>query len=329
MEFTQLIDLWLVVLPFLGTAVLGAWAVGHCSKHGMVVGVSERSSHVVPTPTGGGIALVAVIALGWAVLLAFFPLPQKDFLVALLVWSLPVALMGWWDDKYNLPILQRMAVYGVAVAGALCFLPQLFDFVPVWVEKPILFLAWVWFVNLYNFIDGIDGYATSQTAFMGLAIALVVPSLKPLALVVMASALGFLRVNWMPAKIFMGDVGSTFLGFIIGGLLLVGVADNTWEAAFTLFTLTLVISADTTWTLFRRLRRGEPVMQPHKTFWFHRAVKLGFSHAEVARRQIGLNILLLLAAGIGVLSGLPALSLLLGLIVVGFAGYTLAQYEKA
>ncbi|MFZ2587679.1 MAG: hypothetical protein WAZ18_06160, partial [Alphaproteobacteria bacterium] len=263
----QMWDTLLIVVPFFMVALLGRLVVPWCVAQGMVAGLEERRAHSTPTPHGGGVVLVVLgVPLG-LVAVWFFQLPYGWFLTTLLLASVVVAGVGYLDDKHEISARWRLAVHLVAVAVGLWFLPPLFDFMPLWMDKLILWLAWGWFVNLFNFMDGADGLASAEAAFLALVVALLVPVFKPLALLLMGLSMGFLTMNWQPAKVFLGDVGSTWLGYVLGGLLLVACADDTWVVAWPLFACTLVFTADATWTLVRRMLEGHKPWVPHRTCW--------------------------------------------------------------
>ena len=148
-------------------------------------------------------------------------------------------------------------------------------------------LLWVWFVNLYNFMDGIDGLAGSETAAIGIGLALFAvvgtggdPALAAPAAAIAAAAIGFLVWNWAPARIFLGDVGSVPLGYLLGFLLLATAARGYWKFALI---LPLYFLADATITLLRRLARGERVWLPHREHFYQQAVQRGLGHAAVVR----------------------------------------------
>jgi UDP-N-acetylmuramyl pentapeptide phosphotransferase/UDP-N-acetylglucosamine-1-phosphate transferase len=163
----------------------------------------------------------------------------------------------------------------------------------------VLFLAWLWFVNLYNFIDGIDGIAGSLTAMAGLGIVFVAmaagldPVLPLLAAATGGAALGFLAWNWHPARIFLGDVGSVPLGFVVGGLLILLACRGEWAAALILPGYAL---GDATLTLLGRMVRGERFWRPHREHFYQRAVQGGLSHDAVVRRILLVQTMLLLLA---------------------------------
>jgi UDP-N-acetylmuramyl pentapeptide phosphotransferase/UDP-N-acetylglucosamine-1-phosphate transferase len=315
--------------------VLAPYMVAFCTKRGLVAAITARSLHAKPMPHGGGIILPLIVVPLGLVWVGVFNPPYAMFLTVLLLASLAVAYIGWRDDHTDVSPLLRMLVHLAAVGVALVFLPPLFDIfpqqwvAPVWAEKILLLLAWGWFVSLYNFMDGADGLASSQAVFLGLGVALLYPPLAPLALMIAASASAFLRVNAPPARIFMGDGCSTWLGFMFGGLLALAAADNTWQYLWPALTLPLVFCADATSTLVRRLAQGYKPWVPHKTFWFHRALALGLSHGQLLVAVAGLNVLLLALALVSLHSGWAEVGFVGGiLLMVGTACY-IRSLEKA
>lgn len=304
------------------------WLVGFCRRQGFVAAITARSSHSRPTPHGGGIVFPVVVVPLALWLVWFWPLPFRSYLSVLLMGSLLVAYVSWLDDRHELSARARLLVHLIAVAIALFLLPRLFDFAPIWLEKLVLMLAWGWFVNLYNFMDGADGLSTTQAICMALGLALLVPPLAPLALVIAAAAAGFLRVNWHPAKLFMGDIGSTWLGYMLGGLYLVAAVDDTVNVIWSLATLALVFCADATATLIRRLAHGHKPWEPHKTFWFHRYLALGNKHARLARRVAALNLGLFAIAYGSYRWGHPVLGFAAGLLVMAAVACYIRGQER-
>jgi UDP-N-acetylmuramyl pentapeptide phosphotransferase/UDP-N-acetylglucosamine-1-phosphate transferase len=328
----------LLVGPAALVAVLGPATVRWCRARGLVVPVDARRAHKTPTPHGGGVLLVAVATPCLLALVAFWPHSwpglavapfDRAFVLALTLAALPVALVGWLDDVAEVRPSIRLAVHLAAVAVAVALLPPLFDFMPLYVEKIVLVLAWGWFVNLVNFMNGADGLVETQVVWASVGLVLLEPQLAPVALVLAGVTLGFLRVNWHPAKVFLGDVGSTWLGFMLGGLLLAGVVDNTWYSMWPLAVLVLPLCLDATSTLVRRIAGGYPVWQPHKTFWFHRILALGWRHDELVWGLLGLNVLLALFILAEVHSGVRGLSLALGLALGGLVMYTVRYTENS
>ena len=300
-----------------------------CRRMGMVSQVTERSSHSIPTPHGGGIILPLVVSPVGLALTWLWPLPFKGYLSVLMLGGLFVAYVSWLDDRHELSPRVRLACHLMAVAITLFLLPQLFDFMPLWLEKFILIFGWAWFVNLYNFMDGADGHATSNAIALGLGLAVIVPVFAPLALVLAVACIGFLRVNGPPAKVFMGDVGATWLGYLIAGLFLLAAVDDTFNVIWPLATLPLVFAMDATTTLIRRVMQGHQPWQPHKTFWFHRFLALGYTHRQLITRVAVLNVILFLCAWSGYALNLPAAGFFAGMLVLCAAACYIRAREKA
>lgn len=323
----QLADTLLFLAPFIIMAALGRYVVAWCVKRGLFAGADDRRAHASTTPHGGGILMVLVgVPLALAAV-HFFDLPYPLFLNTLFIASVPVALVGLWDDMHEVPPFLRLLVHLPMVAVGLVFLPQMFDMVPLWMDRLFFLLAWGWFVNLFNFMDGADGYASSQATFLFLALGVLVAPFKPLAIVLAGTSMGFLTINWQPAKVYLGDVGSTWLGYVLGGLLLVACADDTWTIAWPLFITTLVFTADATWTLLRRTLSGHAPWVPHNEFWFHRVLRLGYSHSQLVARAMGVNMLLLLIAIFTLAMGAPSFALPLGVALIVYTGYKVRQME--
>ena len=262
---------------------------------------NERSSHVTPTPKGGGIAVVAAVLAGWVGI--SWDTPAAAISLSVAAAALALAAFSWLDDLKGLSPLWRLLGQGVAVAFVLSFTPSVKPFfgglLPGALDGLAAGLLWLWFINLFNFMDGIDGLAGVETAALGLGIALVAaaagmsPAFVIYGLALLAGALGFLWWNWHPARIFLGDVGSVPLGFLIGWLLLVLVKNGHWQAALI---LPLYYLADATITLIRRVLRGEKVWQAHREHFYQQAVIRGLSHADVVRHVLALNLVLVLLA---------------------------------
>ncbi len=324
---TTLLDIALILVPFIIVAAVAPRVIGFCRDYDLISDIDNRRAHKNPTPHGGGILLVAIIVPMGLLIAWLTNMPHKLFFTVMLLASLPIAYMGWLDDHKNQNPILRLATHILCASVAMIFMPPLFDFVPLVVEKVILVLAWAWFVNLYNFMDGLDGLATSEAIFLGIAIALFAAPFKPFAAMVAGTCFGFLRVNWSPAKVFLGDVGSTFLGFILGGLLFVSLADNTWQMVYPIFTLTLVFTLDTTYTLIKRVLQGHKPWVPHRDFWFHRAAKLGYSHAQIVGRIALLNFGLLCVAIFGLALGLGPITILLGIVLLVWPAYKIRKME--
>jgi UDP-N-acetylmuramyl pentapeptide phosphotransferase/UDP-N-acetylglucosamine-1-phosphate transferase len=260
---------------------------------------NERSSHKAPTPRGGGIAVLAVLLPAWALI--------EPQLWPQLLGALALAAMGWWDDLRGISPWPRLLVQVAAVAfGLWCMrpfadgqftgglLPQPFDAI-------LAALAWLWFVNLFNFMDGIDGIAGSEAASIGFGLAVVAlwiggfGDLDQLALALVGTALGFLYWNWHPARIFLGDVGSQALGYLLGFLLLRAAGDGAWAAALI---LPLYFWVDATWTLVSRALARENIFAAHARHFYQQSLRLGRRHDQVTGAiLIGNAALILFALG--------------------------------
>jgi UDP-N-acetylmuramyl pentapeptide phosphotransferase/UDP-N-acetylglucosamine-1-phosphate transferase len=260
---------------------------------------NDRSSHVELTPRGGGIATTAGMLLG---LIAWMAL-QSEPVMALVVLGMAVlALVSWLDDRSGgLPVGIRLGAQAISVGVVMAMLPLettvTQGLVPVWLERVVLWFAWMWFTNLFNFMDGINGITGVEMVTVGAGFALI-GALSPLGdgtvgLIVAAAALGFLPWNWGKAKVFLGDVGSVPAGYLLGGLLLGLALAGHWAAALI---LPMYYWVDATFTLLRRLLRGEKVWQAHRSHFYQQAARKLGSHAAVAARIGGLNLLLVVLA---------------------------------
>jgi UDP-N-acetylmuramyl pentapeptide phosphotransferase/UDP-N-acetylglucosamine-1-phosphate transferase len=290
-----------------GWAAWGATAVAlrFLRERAILDHPNQRSSHRQPTPRGGGIAVVPVVLVAWIVFGMAFGATVLHWIV--IVAAACLAAVSWLDDIYDLHAGPRFASHVLAVAVVLALLPAerlVFQgALPLPLDRLAAGLLWVWFVNLYNFMDGIDGITGVETASIGggiTAVALLGSGLSaagmpmaPLGLALSAAALGFLRWNWHPAQIFMGDVGSVPLGFLTGWLLIAAAASGAWAAALILPAYYL---ADATITLIRRATRLEPVWRAHREHAYQRAVAAGQSHGAVSAAIGSLDLALIALA---------------------------------
>ena len=293
---------------------------------------NQRSSHTVPTPRGGGVGIVAAWLLGLGLLTATGRL-DPQFSLPLGVGGAVIALLGWWDDLAGLRPVTRLIVQCVVAVWTVAWLggfPELrlgagdVALGPWGVFPSILGL--VWLTNLYNFMDGIDGLAGSEAVTAGATAALLfasadAPGLAALSALLAAGAAGFLIWNWPPARIFMGDVGSTFLGYAFGAIALAGDRATGIPATLLLLPLAVFIM-DATWTLLRRLIRGERVYEAHRSHVYQRLVHYGWSHARVTLTVVMCNLGLAASAWIALrrLDLLP--TILAGItLFLGVAGW--------
>lgn len=259
----------------------------------MIDAPNERSSHVKPTPKGGGLGFFIVFTF-ILIVLYFQGNPFKSLAGPLLFGGPVVVLLGWLDDRFNLSaafrlgvhLLVAVVIYGLvtrwfAIEFSISFLPNIFflNF-----GFCILFISW--FINLYNFMDGADGLAAT-TAIVGsslLALICFLHGIEQLAVIYLLLAYtvgGFLALNWQPARIFMGDTGSYFLGFIFASMALICkvLAHISFYIHIIIFGMFIV---DATYTLGMRALRRQQVFQAHRQFAFHKLIAKGYSHAQIA-----------------------------------------------
>jgi UDP-GlcNAc:undecaprenyl-phosphate GlcNAc-1-phosphate transferase len=247
---------------------------------------NDRSLHTQPVPRIGGLGVIG--GIGMAVLLSW----QLDVAVLLFaVFSL--AMLSALDDVWGLPVWLRLTVH-VAVAGAFLYVEGM----DVGWLMAAAALTMVWMANLYNFMDGADGLAGGMAAIgfgtLGLAAELAgEQALAGLCLATAAAALAFLRFNFPPARLFMGDAGSIPLGFLGAGAGWMGWQAGAWPIAFPLLVFSPFI-LDASVTLLRRALRGEKVWLAHKEHYYQRLVRMGWTHRKLALSEYAL----MAAAGI-------------------------------
>jgi UDP-N-acetylmuramyl pentapeptide phosphotransferase/UDP-N-acetylglucosamine-1-phosphate transferase len=264
-------------------------------RHSVLDIPNERSLHLIPTPKGGGIAIVITWYLGITVLLCFDFIPRNLYLA--LISGLILAIVGFIDDLYDLNPVIRLFAQIIAALLSLYFLK---GFNPLFIGR-IEIKAWfilipgavigiIWFINLFNFLDGIDGYASLEASTIAFVMFFITGN--PICLVLLASILGFLPWNWPKAKIFMGDVGSTQLGFV---LIVLGIYfHNKTELSIIHWTmLSSLFWFDATVTLFRRWRNGENLSVAHKKHAYQRAVQVGYSHQNVIIMSFFINLIII------------------------------------
>jgi Fuc2NAc and GlcNAc transferase len=293
------------VPAFFGTLVLTGLARRIAVAQGLLDVPNERSSHTSPTPRGGGLAIVAVVLSGVAMLRLTGVLGWGETW-ALLGGGTLVAVVGWLDDRRDLSPSTRLAAHVAAAAWALWWLGGM-PFLRTGHEVHSLGMfgtvlggfAIVWATNVTNFMDGIDGLAAGEVVTVTLTAALLLaavhPALAAVAALTGGAALGFLPWNWRPARIFMGDTGSGFLGFVLAVL---AVASERAGAlpALVWMVLYAVFATDATVTLLRRAWRGDQWYSAHRSHAYQRAVQAGWSHARVTGTVLLVNL------GLGVLA---------------------------
>ncbi len=276
---------------------------------------NARSSHTIPTPQGGGIAIVAAwIAVTIAALTFTGTWPAHSASGILVVFAATVLMagLGAVDDIRTIAVVPRLLGQFVAVACVIAILPADFHMTPLlpwWLERALLVVAGVWFVNLVNFMDGLDWMTVAEMVPLAGGLVLLgalgaLPAYAVIcALALLGSMLGFAPFNRPVARLFLGDVGSLPLGLITGWLLAL-VADKGHLAAALL--LPLYYLMDATLTLIRRLSRRERVWQAHRTHFYQRATDNGFSVQRIVAQVFALNILLVALAALCIRFNTPA-----------------------
>lgn len=264
---------------------------------------NARSSHSAATPRGGGVSMVFAVAAASVVLASFGRIPL-DLLLALLGGGTAVAAIGLMDDRRPMPARVRLAVHVAAAIWALSWIgaPQALrvgDHVVQlgWAGAVLAALGIVWSLNLFNFMDGIDGIAASQAIFMACGGAVLLLNgggasngAGTAGLVLGAACGGFLIWNWPPAKIFMGDVGSGYLGYLLGVLVFATARDNP-SAVWMWLILGGVFFVDATVTLVRRTLRGDRIFEAHRSHAYQWLARRWGSHRIVTVATSLLNLL--------------------------------------
>ncbi|RZM93565.1 glycosyl transferase [Bradyrhizobium genosp. SA-3] len=286
---------------------------------------NARSSHRIPTPQGAGIAVIAatlIVASLWAIV-ADIAIPP-----ALVGATVLIALVGFADDIVSLPVLVRLVLQAAAVGAVVFIAPETARIVPALplaLERGLILLAGVWFVNLVNFMDGLDLMTAAEVVPVTAALLLLgwLGELPwPAALIATAlcgAMLGFAPFNRPVAKVFLGDVGSLPIGLLLGWCLL-ELAFRGQPAAALL--LPAYYLADSTITLFRRIARREPFWSAHRTHFYQRATDNGFTVPQVIGEVFLLNLALAGLAILTIRAAAPAITvvaLVAGAIAVGIA----------
>ncbi|WP_419767344.1 MraY family glycosyltransferase [Arcobacter sp.] len=277
-------------LSFILTYLIKEYAI----KKSLIAHVNDRSSHTTPTPHGGGIAIAITWFIG-LIYLYFTKQIDQTLFYALLV-GIIISVVSFFDDLFELSAKLRLIVqslvsllglYALGGLGSLDF--GLFSIDNQIFTNVFTFFMIIWFINLYNFLDGIDGYAGSEALFLALAGFALFGGNHFLVLAV--AVLGFLIWNWHKAKIFMGDVGSTLLGYNIA-IFTIYYA-NKESTNFLIWVILFgVFWFDATLTLYRRKKNGESLSQAHKKHAYQRLTQSGWSHSKVVIASIFINILL-------------------------------------
>lgn len=275
-------------------------------RHNLLDHPNQRSSHIIPTPRGGGIAIVLTFCA------ALIYLWLQEFIATALflalIISLPIiAILGFYDDLYRMKARTRVSIHFATAAFALYLLDGLpvldfgtYQFNLQLIGTIIGVISIVWLTNLYNFMDGIDGLSGTEGLFVSISGGLILwfnaPLHQDIALLffmLAASIAGFTVFNWPPAKIFLGDVGSGFLGFVIAILGIESSKQTSLSISFWIILLAVFI-CDATFTVIKRALHGKPWYAAHREHAYQRLLALGASHQQITLAIVALNMLVLL-----------------------------------
>ena len=294
---------------------------------------NARSSHKEPTPQGGGIAVVAATVLVAAIAIGIRT-PELAVLSSVLAATFLIAVLGAVDDIRPLDVGPRLVLQTVAVCAIIVALPAELRIVPVlpwWIERTLLVLGGLWFVNLVNFMDGIDWMTVAEAVpisagvvLLGAASGMPAPALV-VALALLGALIGFAPFNRPVAKLFLGDVGSLPIGLLLGWLLVLLAGRGHLAAALL---LPLYYLADATITLGQRLANGERVWEAHRSHFYQRATTRGFTVLEIVARVFAVNVALvaLAAATVWWTTGFASLAMVaLGCALVGWLLWSFAR----
>lgn len=296
----------LCLVVFSSTCYLTAVLRAHALRHSLLDIPNARSSHRIATPRGGGLSIVIVF---WGIVGLLIALPlltiDRIYLIGLLVACTLVAAVGFWDDLHGVSAKVRLTVHSLTAGGVLLIFPELPTLhwqVLELQNSAFLFCFYTimltWLLNLYNFMDGIDGIAGIEAiSTLGSASLLLwLDNHNDWALLVLlpgCSVAGFLVWNWPPARIFMGDAGSGFLGFLLGLLALMTATEgglNLWSW----WILLSVFIVDASVTLITRIRRGDAWHEAHRSHAYQILSRRLGSHKPVTSAVLLTNVFWLL-----------------------------------
>jgi UDP-N-acetylmuramyl pentapeptide phosphotransferase/UDP-N-acetylglucosamine-1-phosphate transferase len=300
------------------------WAIRPLMMQIALAKPNARSSHRIPTPQGAGIAVISATLIAAAAVVGLAAAADVKIPFVVFGATLFIAAVGFVDDVRALPVVPRLLLQGAAVVAVIVAAPEGLRIVPacpLWLERGLLVIAGLWFVNLVNFMDGLDLMTVAEIVPITGALVLLgwlneIPAPATVAAAALLGAmLGFAPFNRPVAKIFLGDVGSLPIGLLAGWCLL-HLAWHQQIAAALLLPLYYV--TDTTVTLFRRMARHEPFWAAHRSHFYQRATDNGFSVSRVVGEVFALN-LLLAALAIGSAMTSSAATAVVLLIVGGIA----------
>lgn len=295
---------------------------------------NARSSHSVPTPQGGGVAVIAATIVSVILSAYFFGAASDPVLLTVFSATILLACVGAYDDLRTVPVLPRLLLQAIAVGVVLATLPAEFHLVsilPVWVERALLLIGGLWFVNLVNFMDGLDWITVAEIVPVTAALALfgfygqLPPGPTLAALALCGAMIGFAPFNRPVAKLFLGDVGSLPIGLLVGWCLLQLAGSGHLVAAFL---LPLYYLADATITLLKRLTRGEAVWVAHRSHFYQQATANGFSVMQVVTEVFILNVVLAALAASSIWLKSPYVEGMTLAVGIGAVALVLSRFSR-
>jgi Fuc2NAc and GlcNAc transferase len=295
---------------------------------------NDRNLHQGVIPRGGGLVIITSLLI--ALIVAALISDRTSLFTGLAVIVFAWASLSWWDDKSDLTPKFRLLiqlVICILTVSAFGWVTQILGLSLSWFGPLLSVVGLLWMANLYNFMDGLDGLAASQTIVASISLAFWFFMHQDLALalvcvVVGASSYGFLLLNWNPAKIFMGDVGSIGLGGFFGTLFIIGSSryDLSIVSFFVLFAVFIV---DATATIIMRARRGEKIWLPHRQHFYQRLANAGYAHSKIALAGLILMLICSVFATLGVLyHDMIWLSLIAVLLTTAVSAVLVIYLEK-
>ncbi|WP_417905214.1 UDP-phosphate alpha-N-acetylglucosaminyltransferase [Candidatus Tisiphia endosymbiont of Micropterix aruncella] len=317
---------FLFLLSFIATSFLTWLLISSLPSFGVVDIPDPRRVHSRITPRGGGLAIVIVVIIA---LIAYEYFGAKTLInsIKIVPLLLIISTISFLDDLISIPIFVRLIFHIICSTIAIfLFLSPAVLFhheLPLYIDFVLSIIGLIVFLNIYNFLDGIDGISGAESIHLSITI-LILCYLKSdiiininfiimLNIIILACSIGFLIFNWHPAKIFLGDVGSISLGFLLGlCLLLISASSVHLFVASSIASLYYL--ADGGLTILIRLVNKEKIWQPHLKHFFQKAVRNGKSHREVVSRIIICNILLMILSIISLY--FPLLSIIFAILVV-------------
>jgi UDP-N-acetylmuramyl pentapeptide phosphotransferase/UDP-N-acetylglucosamine-1-phosphate transferase len=318
MTFTLILAFSSFLLSLLGTRLV------ILAFRNRVVSPDSRGLRQTPIADGGGIAVVMALIICLLVADINYGIVLGMFLLA------AVSLLG---DIIDVPLPIHLLIHLLAVLIPVSVMthPVFGGLLPLWMDKTLTVILWMWFISLFNLMDGIDGIAPTEMICIGGGLVLITAltgifpnPLSTYSLVFASAAWGFLWWNWHPAKILLGEVGSTPIGYLLGYLLYLAILSGYGYAAAILPAYYL---SDATITLIRRIYQGQNILEAHSQHYYQLAVRKGRRHESVVRYIFGVNLLLIFLATFSVLNPDPAIyclamAYMCVFMILGFFAYT-------